>query len=236
MASNRDPKFYSELKQLNEDILELIKETQEKSPYFDFTPTFESYIKQFNDLDKQFPSPAPSLFSSSVFTASFAGPSFSFKNYDMPSITNLAQPPQPAATTATNEADDDNAPDSEDAPPPEPKIDKYEETNVKYSTRCKLYSKTKSETGTSASLIGLGMLYIKPLESANSVQIVVRQEPDLRRVLLNEVFTSSMPARNLTKAVQFVLPGSDGAGKIYIAKVRDEEEAKALHSQLTFSA
>lgn len=235
MASTRDPKFYSELKQLNEDILQLIKETHEKSPYFDFSPTFEDYIRQFNDLEKQFPLPAPSLFSSSVFTGSFAAPSFSFKSYDLPTKPSLLEH-HPLTTPTTNEADEDNAAESEDAPPPEPKIDKYEETNVKYSTRCKLYTKTRNEAGTSALMVGLGMLYIKPLESANSIQIVVRQEPDLRRVLLNEVFTSSMPARILTKAVQFILPGSDGAGKIYIAKVRDEEEARALHSHLTFSA
>lgn len=277
MSKPRDPKFYSELKQMNDDLLSQFRETHEKSPYYDYTPTFEDYIKQFKELEQKFPINAATITTTTTAPLfQFGKPadtststtnagntsffSFSLAKKDVENKTSTQSAPPtifsafgtgslippvpsiPVPGTSKNQTetdeDDNNGDEADDPPPPEPKVDKYEEVGAKHSVRCKLYLKNnKGESGPAISLLGLGMLYIKSLEAPGSVQVIVRQEPDLRRVLLNEVVTSDIPVKILTKAVQFALPGSDGAGtKIYVAKVKDDADAKALHGHLTFTS
>lgn len=207
MFSKRDPKFYSELKQLNEDLIKLLKETQDKSPHFDFTDTLQDYIKQFKELESQYPvGGVPNFFA------------------------KLINQEQTQTQINQDDADDD------DAPPevPEPNVDKYEEPNAKYSVRCKLYSRGNVVDGTSSiSLEGFGILYVKDLETPNKLQVIFRQDPDLRKVLLNQVITQNIPIKQLPKAVQMILPGQAGDTKLYIAKVKEEKDAMALYQVLT---
>lgn len=140
----------------------------------------------------------------------------------------------PNADTTTNEetaAQDDE----EDAPPPDPKLDKYEEPDYKYSTRCKLYEKVKTADSTadvSLNLVGVGKLYVKLMDAPNKLQVILRQEPDFMRVLLNEIVTEDIPVKILPKAVQMVFPSISGETRLVIVKVRDEKEAESLYQVL----
>lgn len=325
--AERDPKFYSELKQLNDDFIKLIESTHKKSPYFDFTPTLNDYIRQFNELDKQYPpgenkannqlatttvapqqqattnnitfvstsattstlnttsppkltpfapvtpfsatvntsttttttansntTPFAPLFSSStqpfVFgvpasttSSTSTGQPASASNASSFFSFNLAKKEEPK-TTAINTnttfsalqanetaATGDDADD--DAPPPEPNVDKYEEPNAKYQIRCKLYERGNVAGGAAQiSLLGFGVLFVKQLDSPNKLQVIVRQDPDLRRVLLNEAVTQNIPLKLLPKAVQLIVPGPNGESKFYIAKVKEEKDANQLYELL----
>lgn len=234
-TAKKDPKFYSELKQTNEDIINFLKLNMEKSPYWDFTPTFKSYIKQIEDMSymkkteeisflKQTTettetktNPPPFTFGSSSSIFPVSTPLFSFaKKEDESSFNN--------DTKLVN--------DEEDAPPPEPNVEKYEEPNAKYSIKSKLYEKCKSSDGKiNVNLLGIGMLYVKSLQD-NKLQVIFRQEPDLRRVLLNDIVTTGVPVKLLPKAVQIVFPSVTGESKFYIAKVKDERDADCLFENL----
>lgn len=126
--------------------------------------------------------------------------------------------------------------DTEDQPPPEPKIDRFEEQDVKHSARCKLYEKgvKTQDNDLTINLLGVGYLYVKDMDQPNKFQVIFRQEPDLRRVLLNEIVTPIIPVKMLPKAVQIVFPGTEANSKsrFYIAKLKDDNEAKALYDIL----
>lgn len=277
-----DSKFYSELKQLNEDLIKFLQQSQDKSAYMDFTPTLQDYIKQFSALEKQFPptttgppqQPAPmSLFGATTTntttlttTTSTALPPFSQTlaslptsnaAFSMPTTTQpflFGAPPAPFSSTTgssatgpspffsfvasagLDKANKDDAPDDatgaddeEAHQPPEPVIDKYEEPNAKHSVKCKLYERVK---GGDLNLLGIGTLYVKTMEASSGLQVIVRQDPDLRRVLLNEVVIPTIPVKLLPKAVQMVFPNAAGDSKFYIAKLKDEAEAQVLFETL----
>lgn len=341
---SRDPKFYNELKQLNNDFFKLIEATQKTSSYFDYTPTLNDYIRHFKDLDKQFPEKKPNdignatapLFSANSTTTNtfpttnnitFGSNTTATATTNQPTTTPVSPPkltpfapmkpfsttstisatstsstpfapinssasqpfvfgtpPTVSATTAANsitaptntssffsfnlaKKDDNNTASNavspfltsvnntatagigaaanananaggadeadEDAPPPEPNVEKYEEPNAKYRVRCKLYERGSVVGGSaSMSLLGHGELFVKQMDAPNKLQIIVRQDPDLRRVMLNELVTANIPLKLLPKAVQMILPGAAGNSRFYIAKVKDENDAKQLYELL----
>lgn len=346
MVGERDPRFYGELKQTNDDLYNYLTKCREKSPYFDYTPTLNDYVKQVGDLLRQYPEKTSS---SSIFgqastsanslsttttatncisntntnslaplsvmsslatvavttnnpTSSLANPSstpFSGSIFQsasplmaptsIGSLTSLSQPTtqlsatpssqttapttkpftfgspaalfQTPATSATTNSplftfslpkkdetqtnnnsiisgvnDDTNktvGDEQDDAPPPEPNVDKYEEKDAKYSVKIKLYGKdgpAGSEAG--LNVLGVGYLYVKSYDSPNKLQVIFRQEPDLRRVLLNEIVTPSIPIKRLPqKAIQIVFPSTEGS-KIYLFKAKDEKDADDLFNTL----
>lgn len=251
MNTQREPKFYSELKQLNNDLIKYLQLNQETSPYFNFTATLNDYIRQIDDLIKKYP-PTDSSTTTNLFTST-SSPSTLDKSAGVPAGLNTSTPfqfgsssifsPPSAPTfsfaaavaprkeeTVQNEDPDDK--EDKDALPPVPVIDKYEEQGAKYSVKCKIYDKSsKTSSGDiSTILLGIGNCYIKSLE-ANKLQVIVRQDPDLRRVLLNQTITEKIPIKLLPKAVQIALP-VQGETKVYILKVKDERDADALYQHL----
>lgn len=296
--AQRDDKFYSEVKQLNQDLFDYAKKCLDKSAYFDFTPTLQDYCKQFKEIEAKYPanstnstipkptttSSRPSLFGTTTapITTPSTQPSL-FGTANVPMTTTSSQPflfgtpnvsltttssqpflfgnPNVSLTTTTTSATtfpffsftaplkkdeaprdetqkaDGQADDDEEHQPPEPKVDKYEEPDSSYSVKCKLYEKGNKTSGGEipVNLLGIGTLYVKSLDNPAKLQVIVRQEPDLRRVLLNEVITPSIPVKLLPKAVQMIFPGSAGENKFYIAKVKDESDANTLHGFLNLS-
>lgn len=284
MVGERDSKFYSELKQMNEDLVAYLKETNDKSPYFDFTPTLNDYVKQIEDLDKQYPEktgekPAPKQPSIFNINATPFIPSASIASATPISHANsLSQPPTstlsfgssattqptfifgapqnqaPAATspspffsftlpkkteeeTASNNqgnADEANEAADDDAPPPDSTIDRYQEPNAKHSVKCKLYEKGSDGP---VNLLGIGYVYLKTLDNPHKLQVIFRQEPDLRRVLLNEVISANIPGqvKLLPKAVQLMFPNQKGDIKCYITKVKDDNDANTLFDHLNMT-
>lgn len=293
MVGERDPKFYSELKQINEDLLSFLKETHAKSPYFDFSPTVNDYVKQIGDLEKHYPEKSAPISTTtttanitssipkpSPFTFSAAAAPFMPSNVNntlgasqpvptsIPALTSqpflfgsqsLATSAAPASLASTNTTtstsffsftlpkkdepakvensnnDDkgESGTDADDDAPPEPKIDKFEEQGAKYSVKCKLYEKGKTVHGeVNVDMLGIGTLYVKAMDAPKKLQVIIRQDPDLRRVLLNEVITPNLPVKLLPKAVQLVFPRPGEENKFYIVKTRDEQEARALHDIL----
>lgn len=349
MVGERDQRFYCELKQTNDDLYNYLTKCREKSPYFDYTPTLNDYVKQVGELLRQYPektssssstsifgqastsansstittatncisntntnSSAPSsvmsslaaapvttnnptsnlantpsnLFSSSIFqSTTFMAPTstsslpslsqpptqlsatpssqttaptttpFLFGSLSTPFQTSTASPaaatpfsfslPKKDETLTNNNStigsttDDNNktvGDEQDDAPPPAPNVDKYEEKDAKYSVKAKLYEKDKSVGGeVSLNLLGLGYLYVKNYDSPNKLQVIFRQEPDLRRVLLNEVVTPSIPIGRLPqKAVHIVFPSTnvEGSSRSYVLKAKDEKDADALYNTL----
>lgn len=289
MVGQRDAKFYSELKQMNEDFVAFLKEANDKSPYFDFTPTLNDYVKQIQDLEKQFPEktkenndasaskqtsmfninaspfipsaptiPAvPSLPSNNSLPSQAPTSTFSFglntntqptfifgatsnqtTTATSPSLFNFTLPKKPEENNTNNiqnNATEANEADDDDAPPPDPKIDRYEEPNAKHSVKCKLYEKVTE--GSSATLLGIGFLYLKALDTPDKLQVIFRQEPDLRRVLLNEAISAKIPGqvKLLPKAVQLLFPNQRGEIKTYITKVKDDNDRNALFDQLNMT-
>lgn len=104
-----------------------------------------------------------------------------------------------------------------------------------FSVRCKLYEKAKSPEGEmTLNLLGVGQLFIKSMEDPNKRQVIFRQDPDLRRILLNEVMTPNFPVRSLPKAVQLAFPTSAGGSKFYILKLKEDTDASNLVEHLSF--
>lgn len=245
---------------MNEDLLAYLKSVQEKSPYYDFTSTLEDYIKQFKELDKKYPEntnnventnvekKAPPTFTFGSINTNNSAPLFSFggTNNIFSTPANNALVPNnntntsannntDATTTNDNKDEGDNNADEEDAPPPEPNVEKYEETGAIFSVKCKLYEKGKGPDGEiTINLLGLGQMFVKAMEDQNKRQVIFRQDPDLRRVLLNEVITPNQPVKQLPKAVQMVFPLADGEIKSYIVKVKDDLAVHRLTEHLKF--
>jgi hypothetical protein len=210
MAFDRNPRFYGELKQTNEDILKIVQVFHKKSPYFDYTVTFQDYIKQVAELKSKFPvvgtQPAP---------------------FFIPDTTTESDSKQ-EPTGGEEEAEEDSA-------PPQPNVDKFEEPDSRYQARCKLYERLIGNPNVSSShaMLGCGSLFVKQLETPTKLHLIVRQDPDLRKVLLNQVITASTPLRLLAKAIQLIVPGEDGKTSCYIVKVKDDKVASELHQMLT---
>lgn len=151
-----------------------------------------------------------------------------------------------STTTAPSALNDANGPkdeegageDDADEPPPQPKIEKFDEPDSKLTYRAKLYEKTKSKDENKFDIkpIGIGQVYVKEIVGENKHQMIFRQEPDYKRVLLNEIVTPNLPTSLLPKAISFVFPSPEGTGKFYIIKVRDDKERDELHSTLKFGA
>lgn len=131
----------------------------------------------------------------------------------------------PAPSQSTN--------DEENDVPPEPNVEKYEEPDAKYSFRAKVYEKFKGDDGVNVKLLGVGHLYVKCLET-KKLQIICRQEPDFRKVFMNEVITPSVPVKMLPKAVQFALSTLSGESRICIAKLATEKDSSMLYDLFTF--
>lgn len=126
--------------------------------------------------------------------------------------------------------------DGEQEAPPEPNLDKFEETGYKVAIRCKLYQRVNKKTGSepTVEVLGIGTFYVKPTESESKLQVIFRQDPDLRKVLLNEIVTPKIPIRALPKAVQLAFWNESGQTRIYIAKAGSEQDANQLRDCLTF--
>lgn len=155
--------------------------------------------------------------------------SFSFGNTTNTAFNN-SKSTDANETAATLDGD---AGVEEETVPPESNVDKYEEPDAKFQVRCKLYERGKVADGTaSINLIGFGVLFVKSMDAANKLQVIFRQDPDLRKVLLNEVITPQIPVKQISKTVQMLIPGPSGETKFYFAKVREEKDATELYELL----
>lgn len=282
MAFERNPRFYGELKQTNEDIIKLVENFHKKSPYFDYTATFQDYIKQIDELKKKFPvvgaqndqnkstsnnnhhvtgnlfgssttnnTPATSNGSSNNNTNTNANPfmntntNMTFntsaeRNTSTPFAAPFSQQSTPffmPPTDSTKHEPDTTGRDDaeEDSAPPKPNIDKFEEPDAKYQARCKLYERLIGNPNVSSShaLLGCGSLFIKQLDTPAKLHLIIRQDPDLRKVLLNQVITASTPLKQLMKSIQLIVPGEGGKTNCYIAKVKDDKVASEVYQLLS---
>lgn len=185
-----------------------------------------------------FKQPQPIFTQPNVPQPLFAPPSFSQPSFSQPggfsqsifTPPTFAQPNiSPQANTTTGDTED-----TEDTPP-EPNCEKFVETGHKLEVRCKLYQRKKKVSGElETHLIGVGMLYAKPMDEGK-LQIIFRQDPDLRKVPLNEIITKTSVVRSLNKAVQMAFPDpAAGQPKIFIVKVATPNEADRLYNCVTF--
>jgi hypothetical protein len=260
MAFERNPRFYGELKQTNEDILKVVEGCQKKSPYFDFSAAFEDYIKQVQELKQKFPiedaqdDTKPVTTSANSFTGNLFG-----NNTVNSSMNNGNNNSNDTSnnTTITNsifaslasgqttpffvpkkndeqEAMGGGEEQEEDSAPPQPNVEKFEEPDAKYTARCKLYERLLGAPNVSSShsLLGCGSLFVKQLDAPNKLHLIIRQDPDLRKVLLNHVITAATPLRQLVKAIQLMVPGEDGKTTCYVIKVKDDKIASELYQLL----
>lgn len=216
--SFRNPQYFSELKQINEQFLDIIKRGNERSPYYDFSPCCNDYIALIRDLENQYPD-TDAVSSSTPVNIGLHTSGFVFSN--------------DIGDNQFNDRNDEE--DNGEEVPPEPKIDKYEEPDVVHSVRCKLYIKT--EIDSRVRLLGIGNFYVKDLGS-DKQQVVMRQEPDLRKVLLNEFINENIPIKKRPKAVQLVfLQNVNGikSSSVYVVKLKEDKDADALYDVLNGS-
>lgn len=123
----------------------------------------------------------------------------------------------------------------DDTQPPQPNVDKFEEPDALYQARCKLYERALGNPNVSSAshtLLGCGSLFIKPLDSPSKLHLVVRQDPDLRKILLNLVITKSTILRLMSKAIQLVVPEENGKTSCYVAKVKDDKISSEIYQKL----
>lgn len=261
MVGERDIKFYAELKQTNEDLVNYLNKCHEKSPFFDYTLTFNDYVKQVDNLLKQYPeknqifghsTSGATIFSSSISSNSFLNSSTTATN------PQLSSPLPPSAVFSSNlptftfcglkkddneqaeqQANVEELNDQDDEPQPVPSFEEVREENTIYSVKAKLYERGRG-TGSELKfdLLGVGRVYVKSLSAKNKLQLVFRQEPDLRRVLFNETINPDIPIKLLPKAVSMVHtnqtlnPSPTNEPKNYILKTKDDGDAKNLYDTL----
>lgn len=211
-SSKRDQSFYSELKKINKEFHELIRATNEQSMLFDFSPSCSDYIKIIQDLYKSYPLLDKNDDSNRNGDVNRNGDGDPNRESDHEG-------------EGEGEGDVDNHEFIENQ-----QIERFHEEGAYFKVKCKLY--IKSELDTKLNLLGLGTLFLKKTDDGKK-QVIIRQEPDLRRVLMNEYITSSTPIKKKPKFIQLAfLSTIDGKKRnvLYTIKLRDDNEANDLYN------
>ncbi|XP_005178396.2 nuclear pore complex protein Nup50 [Musca domestica] len=113
---------------------------------------------------------------------------FSFTPGGTPfSFGNIKPPEAPAPSTTEN--------DEEDEEPPKNEFKQVVEDDAVYSKKCKVFVKKDGNFADK----GVGTLYLKPIESSEKTQLIVRADTNLGNILVNLILSSAIPAQRMGK-------------------------------------
>uniref|UniRef100_A0A1I8P8N5 RanBD1 domain-containing protein n=1 Tax=Stomoxys calcitrans TaxID=35570 RepID=A0A1I8P8N5_STOCA len=130
----------------------------------------------------------PATTSTTEGSSSAAAPKpFSFTPGGTPfSFANIKPPEAPAASTENDEEDEE---------PPKNEFKQVVEEDAVYSKKCKVYVKKDGNFVDK----GVGTLYLKPVESSEKTQLIVRADTNLGNILVNLILSSAIPAQRMGK-------------------------------------
>lgn len=161
-------------------------------------------------------------------TFSFGGPGvkpFTF--------SNVAKPVDSSKPSDSNDNDGGNgggAEADEDQPPKYEFVPVVEKDNF-YSKRCKVFVKNDKSYADR----GVGMLYLKKVESSGKTQLLVRADTSLGNILLNVLLSEGLPTQRMGKKdvmlICLPLPDAQGPTSVLI-RVKNEEEADDLLEEI----
>ncbi|XP_037809246.1 nuclear pore complex protein Nup50 [Lucilia sericata] len=143
---------------------------------------------------------------------SFTPTPFSFGNIKPPA----------AASDTTAAANED-----EDEEPPKNEFKQVVEDDAVYSKKCKVFVKKDGNFVDK----GVGTLYLKPVESSEKTQLIVRADTNLGNILVNLILNSAIPAQRMGKnnVMMVCLPTPDVEKPTsMLLRVKTAEEADEL--------
>lgn len=191
----------------------------------------------------------PSIFSSlnppSTTGTTTSTPFFSFQSAlgPKPSIFGQSAASTPgaglfsaAAVPASNAGEGEEG--EEEYEPPKPEASDVKEEGSVFEKRIKLYYFSEKEKKFSDR--GVGNLFLKPINSGESTQLIVRADTSLANILLNVKLTKLFPITKLgAKDVSFIcvpnppIPNVDSKAPCkFLFKVKTEDDAKELLDKL----
>ncbi|XP_061398849.1 nuclear pore complex protein Nup50 [Musca vetustissima] len=113
---------------------------------------------------------------------------FSFTPGGTPFSFGNIKPPEAAAPSKTEN-------DEEDEEPPKNEFKQVVEEDAVYSKKCKVFVKKDGNFADK----GVGTLYLKPIESSEKTQLIVRADTNLGNILVNLILSSAIPAQRMGK-------------------------------------
>lgn len=147
--------------------------------------------------------------------------SFSFCSPSPFKFTNVAQP------TNNEEATDEQ----EDEPPKVVFTPVVEEGHT-YSVKCKVFVKNEGNFGDR----GIGTLYLKPVPNSEKIQLIVRADTNLGKLLCNFILSKSIPTKRMGKKdvmlVCLPTPESTPPPVPMLLRVKSPEQADELLKEL----
>lgn len=259
--TEKSTKFCTKLKELNKAVIDCVKGHIDSGKLCILTPIFNDYIKyakEFEDEEQKKPiaeatnsaaavfsfgntnvnnnkssepaasttshakSDKPLAFSFGNPTVAFGGTGF-FGNAKPPD----AKPETSLATTADGQTDADA-----DDEPPKVEFTPVVESESMYSKRCKVYVKVDGGFNSGCA----GMLYLKKVQEADKVQLIVRADTNLGNILLNILLSDGLPVQkrgtNNVMVVCIPTPESDPKPTTVLIRVKNEEEADELLAEI----
>lgn len=174
-------------------------------------------------------------FGSSMSSGSATG--FSFSSSDKPfsfgfgtavHSSSLSVAPQTSGTVKEKSEEDAENDDE----PPKVEFTPVVEDDSLYSKRCKVY--VKADSGYKER--GVGMLYIKSVESGSKTQLLVRADTNLGNILLNILLTDAVPSKRIGKNDVMLIclptPDSKPPPTTVLVRVKTAIEADDLLAQI----
>lgn len=143
---------------------------------------------------------------------------FSFTPGGTPFSFGNIKPPE-APTTTEN--------DEEDEEPPKNEFKQVVEEDAVYSKKCKVFVKKDGNFVDK----GVGTVYLKPIESSEKTQLIVRADTNLGNILVNLILSSAIPAQRMGKnnVMMVCIPSPDVEKPTpMLIRVKTGEEADEL--------
>ncbi|XP_060530987.1 nuclear pore complex protein Nup50-like [Cylas formicarius] len=130
-----------------------------------------------------------------------------------------------SSVKTTEQTAEDNDDDEE---PPKVTFTAVVEKDHFYTTRCKVFVKK----GDNFSDMGVGSLYLKPIEKTEKVQLIVRADTNLGQLLCNFILSKSLPIKRIGKKdvmlVTIPTPNSQPTPVPILLRVKSSEDADNL--------
>lgn len=147
---------------------------------------------------------------------------FSFNPGSTPFSFGNIKPPEVSASAPL-----DSEQNEEDEEPPKNDFKLVVEDDAIYSKKCKVFVKKEGQFVDK----GVGTLYLKPVESSNKTQLLVRADTNLGNILVNLILSSAIPAQRMGKnnVMMVCLPTPDAEKPTsMLLRVKTGEEADEL--------
>ncbi|XP_022901529.2 nuclear pore complex protein Nup50 [Onthophagus taurus] len=190
-----------------------IFKTDKKDDKTETKPTFTFGAPNKGNESKNFSFGMPTSTPMPMFSF---GSTPSTSTFTLPTTTNEVEP--------KNEEDDDEPPTNDFTP--------VVEEGYVFTMKCKVFVKSDGKFGDR----GVGTLYLKPVPDSEKVQLIVRADTSLGKVLCNFILSQSIPTKRMGKKdvmmVTVPTPDSKPPPVPILIRVKSPEEADQLFGEL----